>query len=104
MNDVMSNCEVKEWSGLVRVHGLFFVPTDKVPQDENKTKSSHSNRQFLCDSCQLVLSLLSLLLWSRCSLQLHCYFVLNHFVSVDTLFALLFWFKSCQINSHSKLI
>jgi len=27
-------------------------PADKVPQDGNKTKSSHSNRPFLCDSCQ----------------------------------------------------
>jgi len=28
-------------------------PVDKVPQDENKTKSSHSNCSFLCDSCQI---------------------------------------------------
>jgi len=27
-------------------------PMDKVPQDENKTKSSHSDHSFLCDSCQ----------------------------------------------------
>ena len=26
-------------------------PMDKVPQDENKTKSSHGNCLFLCDSC-----------------------------------------------------
>ncbi len=26
-------------------------PADKVPQDENKTKISHSNCSFLCDSC-----------------------------------------------------
>jgi len=28
-----------------------LVPVDKVPRDENKTKSPHSDRQFLCDSC-----------------------------------------------------
>jgi len=39
-------CLGKGWSSVLG-------PTDKVPQDENKTKSPHSDCSFLCDSCQL---------------------------------------------------
>jgi len=38
-------CLGKGWSSVLG-------PMDKVPQDENKTKCSHSIGSFLCDSCQ----------------------------------------------------
>ncbi len=38
-------CLGKGWSSVLG-------PMDKVPQDENKTESSHSDHSFLCDSCQ----------------------------------------------------
>jgi len=38
-------CLGKGWSSVLG-------PADKVPQDENKTKSLHSNHSFLCDSYQ----------------------------------------------------
>ncbi len=47
----LCDCEVKEQSVLVRGQLSILDPVDKVPQDENKTKSSHSTRSFLCDSC-----------------------------------------------------
>jgi len=40
-------CLGKGWSSVLG-------PADKVLQDENKTKSSHSDCSFLCDSCQVV--------------------------------------------------
>jgi len=48
---------VKSW-GVKKVccgKGWLSVldPADKIPQDENKTKSSHGDHLFLCDSCQI---------------------------------------------------
>jgi len=37
-------CLGKGWSSILD-------PADKIPQDENKTKSSHGYCLFLCDSC-----------------------------------------------------
>jgi len=47
----------------------------------------------------LVLPLLSMSLWTHFKLQLHHYFVLNWFVSADTLFVLSFSFDPCHGSS-----
>ena len=51
----LCECEVIEAVLLGRDPWSVLDPMDKVPQDENKTKSSHSGRQFLCDTCQFQL-------------------------------------------------
>jgi len=40
----LCNCEVNGMVCLGKGRSPILDPTDKVPQDENKTKSSHSDR------------------------------------------------------------
>ncbi len=63
-------------------------PMDKVPQDENKTKSSHSYCSLLCDSCHFRCGRIMLDLYtpfyslSKTSLSLRLLGLVLHMVSV----------------------
>jgi len=48
----LCDCEVSGMVCLGKGQSSILDPMDKVPQDENKTKSSHGNCLFPCDSCQ----------------------------------------------------
>jgi len=50
-NDVMVNLWGSGRVCLGQGGRSVLVPVDKIPQDKNKTKSSHSLRSFSCDSC-----------------------------------------------------
>jgi len=53
VNDVIMH-EVLRWSVLVRVSCTFLILWIRSHRMRTKTKSSHSNRSCLCDSCQKV--------------------------------------------------
>jgi len=52
-------------------------------------------------ACFIVIVFVALVMYV---LQLHHYFVSNHFISADMWFVLSFLFDSCQINSHNRLV
>jgi len=53
VNDGMVEMWGVEMVCLGKGQSSILDPADKIPQDENKTKSSCSDCLFLCDSCQL---------------------------------------------------
>ena len=53
VSDVMMNLWGSGRVCLGKGRSSILDPTDKIPQDENKTKSSHGLRSFSCDSCHM---------------------------------------------------